>query len=220
MNRIYLAKNINDIPDNIKKEFHKEGDSFYIEDTVENRKKYKEILPIGYSNTPFKLAIDLIPKKSWGASLSNSLTTASWNSIRKPFIEKYGNRCQICGRKGKDLSNSIKDVDTHELWEYSSLKDDKKIQKLVGFVAVCSSCHLMFHLGFAESINKKETTIKRLQKLEKLSDQEVYKRIQNIFDIWNKRSDYDWIIDISILKEYGFVNLKFKTKVDLNTFIV
>jgi len=219
MKRIYLAKNENDIPDQIKKAFIKEGSSYYIEDTQENRIKYESILPLGYSLKKINLMIDLIPRNSWGASLANSLTPKSWDSVRKPFIEKYGNRCQICGRKGEDLSKSIRDVDTHELWDYGHPNKKIKTQKLLGFVAVCSSCHLMFHLGFASTIGKQEVTIKRMQRLEKLSDLEMKKRISTIFSKWESRSEHDWMVDISILREHGFNNLKFKKKVDQSTFI-
>lgn len=221
MKKIYLAKNENDISEEVKKVFTKEGDSYFIEDTPENRIKYEDILPIGYNSGKIHLMIDLIPKTSWGASLANSLTPKSWESIRKPFIHNYGNRCQICGRKGESLSKTIQDVDTHELWSYETLDTNNKIktQKLLGFIAVCSSCHLMFHLGFAATKGRQEITLKRMQRLEKLSDQDMKLRVERIFNIWEQRSQYDWIVDISILREYGFNDLKFKKKVDPKNFI-
>ena len=219
MKRIYLAKTKDTIDPALLKEVFKEGDSYFVEDTEENRIKYESILPLGFASGKIHLQIDLIPKTSWGASLAGSLTPESWASIRKPFIAHYGNRCQICGRRGENLNKTIRDVDTHELWEYFP-SPTAPIQKLVGFVSVCSACHLMFHLGFAESISKKEITIKRLQKIEKLTDKEMDKRVSDIFKLWNQRSDYDWIIDISILKEYGFDNIKFIDKVNPKDFIL
>lgn len=180
-------------------------DSYFVIDTIENRKKFKDILPIGFKNIPnLNLNIDLIPKTSWGASLSNSLTKESWDSIRKPIVLAHNNRCQICGLKGKTLSNSIRDVDTHELWSYSKISDPIKIQKLVGFMCLCSSCHLMFHLGFADVIKKQEVTIKRLKMLEKKDDKEIQLKISKIFNVWNERSKHEWMLDLTILKTKPF----------------
>ena len=210
MNKIYIARREEDIPENIRKELQHENGSYFIEDTKENRIKYSDIVPIGFSGKKIDLNIDLIPRTSWGASLANSLTTESWLSIRKPFIAKHGNRCQICGRKGQSLSKTIQDVDTHEIWEYSDLRESNKKQTLVGFLALCSSCHLMYHLGYASTINKSEITMQRIKRLEKISDQEVRRKIDGIYSVWKKRSNYDWEIDISMLRKYGFNNLKFK----------
>ena len=213
MRKIYIAKESSMIPDEIKKELHKENDSYFIEDTKENRLKYESILPLGFSSRKIELNIDLIPQNSWKASLSNSLTKKSWDAIRKPFIASYGNRCQICGRKGTSINKTIQDVDTHEIWEYSRMDSKVKKQTLVGFVAVCSSCHLMFHLGFAEKIGKQQETIVRLQRLEKLSNTEKDARVAEIFKKWSVRSKYDWEIDISMLRNYGFNDLTFKKDV-------
>ena len=77
-------------------------------------------------------------------------------------------------------------------------------------MALCSGCHLMFHLGFAKVNNKYDITVKRLQKLEKLTETQVNKKVEDIFTRWNKRSEYDWKIDVTILKDYGINELRFK----------
>lgn len=218
MSRIYIPMREDLIPENIKSEMHYEQ-GYYIENNPANRIKFQDYLPYGFKDNIKPLQIDLIPKTSWGASLAGSLTSECWSSIRKPFIHYHGNRCQICGQKGKDLSASIKDVDTHEIWEYSPLTAKNKVQTLKGFIALCSSCHLMFHLGFARIKNKGDVTIKRLQRLEKLSDTEIDLRIKNIDDIWAQRSQHEWMIDVSVLRTYGFSELKFKDKTDQSKFI-
>lgn len=220
--KIYIPLHENEIPEIIKEQLFFE-DGYYFDDSDENRKIFQDYMPFGFRENFKPLKIDLIPKTSWGASLSNALTSDCWNAIRKPFISYHGNRCQLCGQRGKSLSNSIQDVDTHEIWEYSPLSEKNKTQKLVGFLALCSNCHLMFHLGFANHCGKYENTRLRIKKLEKLSDKEVDLKIKNIFDIWEKRSEYNWKIDISILKEYGFDTIEFKknkSKIDPNDFIL
>lgn len=219
MKRIYIPRKPDDIPEDVKQELNFD-DGFYLIDTPDNRFKFKDFLPYGFLEDRSSLKIDLIPKNSWGASLANSLTKDTWDSIRKPFIHCHGNRCSLCGNKGVSLNKTIQDVDTHELWEYSSLSSKKKVQKLVGFLSVCSSCHLMFHLGFSKTIDKFDITKKRLQKLEQLNDNQIDARINNIFSIWSKRSEYDWVMDISILKKHGIEDIKFKPKVDKSKFIL
>lgn len=219
MSRIYIPMREDLIPEEIKQKMQYD-DGYYIENTPENRSAFQPFLPYGFKDVVKPLQIDLIPKTSWGASLAGSLSSECWSSIRKPFIAYHGNRCQICGQRGTDLSSSIRDVDTHEIWEYSPLSDATKIQTLKGFIALCSSCHLMFHLGFARIKNKGDITIKRLQRLEKLSDKEIKVRIDNIDAIWAQRSEHDWIIDVSILRTYGIKNIKFNDKTDQSKFIL
>lgn len=219
MRKIYIALSEDRIPENVKMKLHYD-DGYYFEDTPENRFEFNDYIPYGFREDLEPIKIDLIPKTSWGASLAGSLTQESWSKIRKPFIAKHGNRCQICGQRGKKLSNSIKDVDTHEIWEYTPLNSNEKIQKLTGFISLCSSCHLMFHLGFAKVSNNYDKTIKRLQKLEKLNDSEVKYRVDNIFNLWEERSKHHWKIDITLLKECGINDLKFKPKADKNDFII
>lgn len=219
MGKIYIPLSEDRIPEDIKMKLHFD-DGYYFEDSTENRVIFNDIMPYGFRTDLEPIQIDLIPKNSWGASLANSLTKECWDSIRKPFIAKHGNRCQICGQRGKTLSNSIKDVDTHELWEYTPLDQKPKIQKLVGFLSLCSSCHLMFHLGYAKVANKYPATENRLKRLEKLNDSEIKYRIENIFSIWEARSQYNWKIDISLLNECGYKNLQFKPKADKNDFIL
>lgn len=211
MAKIYIPLSEDRIPMYIKEKLSFD-DGYYFEDSKENREFFNEYMPYGFRKDIERLQIDLIPKTSWGASLAGSLTPSSWSALRKPFIEKNGNRCQLCGQRGKAVSKSIQDVDSHEVWSYEETSDGKKIQKLKGMLSLCSSCHLMFHLGFAKVDGKFDLTKRRLQRMEQLTDEEISIRINEIFKTWERRSAFEWEIDISILKECGFTDIKFKPK--------
>lgn len=222
MAKIFIPKKTELIPENIRNKMDFDGVSYSIENTPENKIEFQNYLPYGFRDSFTKLQIDLIPKTSWGASLASSLVPEDWSRIRKPFIEHHGNRCQLCGQVGKSASKTIQDVDTHEIWEYSDLPNGNKVQTLKGFMALCSGCHLMFHLGFAKVDNKYDTTIKRLQRLEKLNKEQLNKRLENIFNTWEERSNHEWMIDLKILKEYGIDDLRFKKSknIDISKFIL
>ena len=79
MSKIYIPRREDLIPDHIKNKMEKEGDSFYIENTEENKIKFQDFLPYGFRDTFKEIQIDLIPKTSWGASLSNALIKEDWD---------------------------------------------------------------------------------------------------------------------------------------------
>ena len=226
MKKIYIPFNEENISSEFKELMEKEEGSFFVIDTPENRIRFDEYLPLGFRGIKnLDLEINLIPRTSWSASLSNSLTKESWDSIRKPIVESHNNRCCFCGSTGVSLSKSIRDIDTHELWQYSDLNQDPKVQKLIGFICLCSSCHLMFHLGFAETIGKQKQTIKRLKALEKKSDVEIQQKVEKIFNLWEKRSHYSWEIDITRISKNNpiknsFIKFKNIEKVNNTKFII
>ena len=80
------------------------------------------------------LRIELVPKAAWNRSLHDRMKRSSWDAIRKDVLASQGEACAICLSQVK--------LSCHEVWVYD---DVNKIQKLVGFKAVCVLCHHVMH---------------------------------------------------------------------------
>ena len=143
---------------------------------------------------------DLIPRTSWGSSLSNLLTWDSWNALRKPLIARNNNVCELCGSMARSL-------DVHEVWSYhypergvafrSSTGLKVGVQCLEGLMTLCSDCHKCFHLGRAHIENKFDLVMKRLMGLNNWDKAQADKYYQMVSKRWDKSNQYAWFLDFS-----------------------
>lgn len=142
-----------------------------------------------------KLTIELVPQTCWFSNVRSAVSKKQWDTIRSQVASKAWNLCEICGDVGPKHP-----VECHEIWHY----DDKKlIQKLEGMIALCPNCHMVKHMGLAQIQNKGEEAIRHLMKINKLTRPKAEKYIEEVFELWGKRSTKQWKLDISHLKKYG-----------------
>lgn len=151
-----------------------------------------------------KLEIDLIPETSFYKNVRQILTPVQWKAICKQVYDKYNYRCSICGGIGNKHP-----VEAHELWKY----DEKKlIQKLSDIIALCPTCHMTVHFGFAQIRGKGDEALKHFMKINQLSKFAAKKSIAEAFLIWRKRSEKKWSLDISLIEDYGIDLSKIKMR--------
>lgn len=86
----------------------------------------------------YKLGIELVPFDLWNKGLRYLVSRDVWDAIRKKAYADAGYECKVCGRKEK--------LYCHEVWSYD---DEKRVQKLEGFEAVCQMCNWVHHIGLA-----------------------------------------------------------------------
>lgn len=122
---------------------------------------------------PLKLTVEPVPVTSAGKSLSCLLPKHRWDKIRQKVYAESGYRCTICGvRRGEKhpleprpqpekkpersmLHRALFGSDEplkprpkkhllecHEVWEYD---EASHVQRLAGFMALCSPCHHVKH---------------------------------------------------------------------------
>lgn len=141
-----------------------------------------------------KLTIELVPLTSWCNNVRSKVSQEEWNVIRKKCYKNAGYKCEICGGVGEQWP-----VECHEIWEY----DDKKhIQKLVGFVALCPSCHEVKHIGRTEKIGRLKYAMQHLMKVNMLNKTQTDKMIEDAFATWRERSEHEWKIDVSYIDKF------------------
>jgi hypothetical protein len=86
-----------------------------------------------------RLAIDLIPRTAWYKNFRLQMRRSQWDKLRKKVYADQGNACCICGATGR--------LNCHEVWSYD---EQRHVQKLMGFHAVCGMCHHVTHFGLAQ----------------------------------------------------------------------
>lgn len=134
-----------------------------------------------------KLTAELVPSTVWYSSLYRLLPKDVWNSIREGIIAKNGRKCQICGEvNGK--------MNLHEIWNYD---DAKHLQRLDGFILLCEMCHHVKHIGLAGILANERRldyneVIKHFCSVNSCSEIEFHEHVKSAFEIWNRRSQYQW----------------------------
>jgi len=139
---------------------------------------------------------DLIPMSSWGSSLANLLTRASWDSIRQPVL-RATNACRVCC----DLTAPL---ECHEIWSYALPPPDAVpgtvgVQRLLGLAALCEDCHAMFHMGRARVIGTFQLVKQRLMRVNQWSQAEFTAYEVEQEELGEKRSAVSWALDVSHL---------------------
>jgi hypothetical protein len=91
-----------------------------------------------------KLEIELVPSSCWRSNMRNAMTKKQWDTLRKSVYEQYNHRCALCNAEGM--------LHCHEIWHYD---DEEHIQTLKGFIALCTMCHHVKHIGHARVLADK-----------------------------------------------------------------
>ena len=145
-------------------------------------------------NKETKLTIELVPETCWYSNVRSEVSKEDWDIIRKDVYKKAGYKCEICGGVGPKWP-----VECHEIWDYS---DDDLIQKLTGMIALCPDCHTVKHPGLANIKGRGHVVIEQLMEVNEWEYWVAQNYVKAAFDVWEKRSKKQWILDISYLQEY------------------
>lgn len=143
-------------------------------------------------NSP-RLYVDLVPQTSWGQNLAQTFKGNDWDMIRYHVYDQYDRRCAICqetGYRGR--------LDAHERWEYHPLS---QLQILVNIEALCPSCHLSTHMGFARVSGREPIAMAHLAFVNRWSMEEVTQHVQQSFHEWARRSQRAWHVRLDWLQQ-------------------
>lgn len=139
-----------------------------------------------------KLTVELIPSGQWGKNLRSQLTSEEWDRLRETCYKKAGYQCEICGGKGYKWP-----VECHEIWHYDEVK---KVQQLTGLIALCPACHEVKHMGRSISMGNGKRAKRHLMKVNGWSASDVEYYLEAIFELWYRRSNEDWVLDLKWLE--------------------
>ena len=147
--------------------------------------------------------VDVIPSSSWGASLANLLTLKHWQAFRTMSARMAGHVCQMCGSHSGPL-------ECHEIWRFhdeEKTSDGWYRQSLEGFLTLCKQCHAMFHPGRAEIMGKSEEVRQRRCVINEWSNADYDRAMSLCFDLFHRRSQKQWVLDLSKFQNQGPVKI-------------
>lgn len=139
------------------------------------------------------LTIELVPATSWFTNLRSLVSSDQWDQLRKATYRAASQRCEICGGRGPKWP-----VECHEIWEYD---DQKRVQRLIGLIALCPNCHQVKHFGLARVQGQQEIAGRWLMEVNGWTRRQAYDHVQAAFALWEKRSQKQWEVDISWLEK-------------------
>ena len=145
-------------------------------------------------NSEPKLSLELVPQSAWGFNLRSELRPSEWDRLRKATYAKAGHKCEVCGGVGPKGR-----LEAHERWSYD---DASHVQTLVSLEALCTRCHKTKHFGFAVQMGLAHISRAHLMKVNDWSGDMADDHISQAFDLWGKRSNVTWTLDLSRLKDF------------------
>ncbi len=141
------------------------------------------------TNDSPRLTVELVPRGQWGANLRSELSRKEWDRLRRASYKAADYRCEICNGVGPRHP-----VECHERWDYN---EEAKTQTLVGLISLCPACHQVKHSGRSFAIGKGPQAMAHLMKVNGWSEDEATLYVEGAFEVWHRRSNEDWTLDIS-----------------------
>lgn len=143
-----------------------------------------------------RLTIELVPSPLWYKSVYRLVKSSDWKKIREEVLQEFLYLCEVCGKPGNQC---------HEVWVYD---DVKHIQKLSRFTLLCPACHNIKHIGRSEIVAGSgevdmEYLVFHFCKVNRCSEKDFESVKKKAFDMFKKRSSFEWKQDLSLLKSYG-----------------
>lgn len=143
-----------------------------------------------------RLTIEVVPSSCWYSNVRSEISQSKWNIIKKITFSKANYRCEICGGVGKKWP-----VECHEVWEYVVKKGQKRIQKLMRFIALCPSCHEVKHIGRANVMGNFDRAINHFMQVNKVDNEFADYYMEKVERVFNNRSRIKWELDISYMTD-------------------
>lgn len=148
------------------------------------------------------LVSQLVPEPLWGVNLRSLLPRSQWDALRRTVYAHAGHRCRVCGGTGPQWP-----VECNEQWAYESGGAGCGVQKLLRLVALCPDCHTVKHLGKANVDGRYEAAVLHLAHVNRWTIDEARQHAEAAFETWLKRSHMSWKLDLSLLRDWGILNL-------------
>ena len=145
-----------------------------------------------------RLTSELVPSTCWYSNVRSNVSEDEWDIIRRRCYNEAKHKCEVCGDVGTN-QGVWHSVECHEIWSYD---DSEKTQVLIGLISLCPQCHKVKHSGLANIKNELDLVILQLMVVNGMTESEADQYLDEVFDIWEERSQHEWTLDITYLEEY------------------
>ncbi|HEX2032690.1 MAG TPA: hypothetical protein VHS99_00765 [Chloroflexota bacterium] len=144
-----------------------------------------------------RLTAELVPATSWYENVRQVLPREAWDRLRRAVYARHRYRCAICGARGR--------MNCHEVWEYD---DERHVQRLAGFTALCDLCHHVKHLGLAQLMAGRgeldyEAVVRHFMRVNRCDRATFEAHRREVFAQWEARSAHQWHVDFSLTPHPG-----------------
>lgn len=127
----------------------------------------------------------------WYLNLRKILSKDNWNKLSLKVRKEQNFTCFCCNINNKIIPNNK--FHCHEAWWFN---DKEKNVSLKALLCVCELCHNSIHLGRCDNKN----AFKRIMNINKWNYEITKAYVDSEFEIWSKRSNIKWTIDIESFK--------------------
>ncbi len=162
------------------------------------RPSVPELLPGEDRSFGDGLFVDLVPTSCWFTNVRWCVDSKDWERLRRMVNNRARHRCEVCGR-GKD-PGTRRWLEAHERWAYDNATH---VQSLRRIILLCTDCHQTTHFGFAQVSGNESHALAHLMRITGMTANQAQQHIDDAFRLWNRRSNRNWTLDLSILTGAG-----------------
>jgi hypothetical protein len=150
-----------------------------------------------------KLSLELLPKSGMQQSLYQYFREQGkedeWKAIKQKVFSKEGRQCWIC--------DSTEGLKAHPFWEFNT---ETCKQTLKAIHHLCDLCHKVKRIQFWTSKRGQEILKQDNMKIQDVMDhffiinecsvEDFEKHREDIFDEFKELNQYEWEVDLSLIK--------------------
>lgn len=145
---------------------------------------------------------DLTPSTTWFTNVRSAVSPGDWERLRKMVHRRAGHRCEACGATRDP--DARRWLEAHERWRYlRETRSGRRIQRLTRLVALCAPCHQATHFGHAQIQGRDQEALAQLCHVNGWTAQQAWEHVDAAFELWQRRSQHVWELDLSMLTDAG-----------------
>ena len=149
-----------------------------------------------------RLSLELVPATCSHSNVRSHISRSDWRKLQALTFTKAKGRCEICRGKGR----TGRGLHCHEVWHYD---ESKFVQKLVGLMALCPSCHEAKHMGRARATGRGMRARRHLARVNGWTTKAATDYFKKESEICLRRSARDWRLDLTWLSPFEVtINLR------------
>lgn len=144
------------------------------------------------------LFVDMIPRSCWFTNVRTCVSERDWERLRRMILGRADHHCEACGNvEDRDARRWL---EAHERWSYDDHTDTQTLRRLI---CLCSPCHLVTHLGYANVTGRADEALTHLREVTGMSDHEVNRHVEDAGRLWTERSARHWRLNLRMLTDAG-----------------
>lgn len=152
-----------------------------------------------------RLTVELVPRTTWWTNVRSKISRKDWEKCKDYSKAKTNGTCILCGGSGLTQGRRYA-TEAHEVWAYD---DTRKIQTLVDIIPICPRCHQVKHMGRSRAVSDPRQWAELIQHFMDVNEMNegngdaITEYLMNAFDVWERRSQFEWELDVSFLEKLG-----------------